>query len=662
MIMRLFFSEFIRNITNKNKSNEPPLICNDSTSDDIYIKNKDNVQNIISSEEVIDLEGNNEAVFVNDNFSLNYNSEEWILKKEDILNRLGTYIDNKETYFRSIIFNASEEGLFPHEIAMLFTLNQCTINSLETPISEVPEIKNKEACIQSLIERGFVEKRLTFDDLHIFNNGQLRSIVSKANIKVESKDNNTLLEAINKHLNLDDLHSCSPIRLIKPTEKGMIALSRYDNSSWRFMRNPWREYSIAFDERYQSLKHDEYVCIKRSYLRFMGQNDVYDSIDDYDKNIINGDLIINNIIRVKNASLIYSDGEYICGEDLSLGEYYFWGDKPFAFDESGHQINYDEDKDFYYTIKKDKKLILEGCHCTPANNLIHLNSNRNDILQINHMYKCGEELPYGKYRFVYDETIQDYYDRKEAEINIYESFPPNDSYISKTGKYGEFLLDNKCKYVRAFKAEVWLEDELNAESDYTKNMRLVNEKALMELYRKVEQDYQKIIINNRLYFYVSINDKIAEILIKTYYDDCVPIKSNLKDDDTINYRFSVDCHDKEEICFVLFLLKTGKLGAPKAYNISLFELYAYASNGYFIQQDKNVINAIKSLNIDSIEKYDKKIFKQFEKIYPARLVSPLVGNPWLTYTGPLSPEFTERYYWHTVKYEKNYSKEYKLRC
>ncbi|SOC17708.1 NUMOD1 domain-containing DNA-binding protein [Pseudobutyrivibrio ruminis] len=567
------------------------------------------------------------------------------------LNELGTYIDNKEVFERCIYFEPSD-GVFPHEIALLYFLSRITLSEIgNTRLTISPDIKNIKNGIKSLQSRGLVEYSLSFDDLEKLNNNTLRSIAKKNKLELASQDSFEIRKAIRHQMTEDDLRSSTNIRFYVPTVNAKKIIKKFPeiNLNTSF---PWKIYSPESEDAYNNMSPKEWDYIIEKYKEYY----LPKKISNQNKTYIGTQ--VNEFINILNVAKVYKDGSYIIGENLDPGEYYFGGDNIAALDKNGDQINDEEDSvDFYLNLKSGKRISVENGFFTRIDN-IEYRFSEEDELKPNHIYRSVAELPVGEYKYLYSNSIattEKYTDyNNECAIVIKEKYPAS-SYIVEHGAKGFLCVDSDSKYIKIHNGFAKYYSDENVKSSVTEELEKNENWKIIEKYNCSLKEQDKIIQGNRFFFYASIEDPIAELFIKTNYEDCTLIDNPYKNDSTCNYRFSVPKENKEEICFILYLMYIRKLELPKINGIRVVDIYRYSFNGHIADTSMRFKDAIDSLKIRNIRDFDR-VYKKIEQNYPSKVL--LDEEAIHTYAEGLSPEFDKRYFFHMFHHQKDYARKY----
>lgn len=207
--------------------------------------------------------------------------------------------------------------------------------------------------------------------------------------------------------------------------------------------------------------------------------------------------------------------------------------------------------------------------------------------------------------------------KNECAIEIYADYPYTKGVVEKAS-YGKVCIDSSCKYLKVFRGFARLEKEDDVISNLTR--RLENEK-FYKLNNKIQEEKYKnnnVFENGRIYFYASIGDVMAEVLINNYYE-CEKVVNPYKNDKSVNYRFCVSDNNIDEIRFIKYLFYIGKLQIPLIYNIPINKIYLYIENNRFWGNDNEIRDIKERLKLTDLDSF-LRFLKCVTKIYPARLL------------------------------------------
>jgi hypothetical protein len=457
---------------------------------------------------------------------------------------------------------------------------------------------------------------------------------------------------IRKRMTDEELQSMTEIRFYILTEKGKVVIKKHWNL-FNSTFNPWKDYSSVSNDRANNMFLNEMTYISK-YYELKSVNAIEEPED---VRVFVGRKV-NKYINVLDEEKIFGVGSYKIGKEIPPGEYYFWDENLYVLDGQGCQIHRDEEnKDFYLELRNGRRInVIKGAFTEVKN--IEYSFQKGNTLELGHMYRCGLELPLGAYSFQYSPDVEQTYvafaESGQCSIKIYRTYPASE-YEEEHSKWGMFYIDENCKYLKIFNGKA---NYVHCSSEKSLITKKILDNLSNDYYDKIESQ-SMIVKGNRFYFYVSVIEPIAEIYIVSYYKDCEKISSPYADDATINYRFSVPKDDKDEICFVLYLYITKKIGLPMLYGVPINELYMYISRGYAVNYKNNdICKVAEKIKIKDKFSFDK-LFRKLEKKYPAKLL--LQFDPIRTYTMTLSPGCDTSYYYYTVENEKKFNHVYKTR-
>lgn len=375
---------------------------------------------------------------------------------------------------------------------------------------------------------------------------------------------------------------------------------------------------------------------------------------------------VNRFVILKDTNKIYDPGEYKAGTNIDSGEYYFWGKDIYIYDSKGLILNVTGHIDCYFFLEKRKRIIVENAKFTPIDN-IEYSYKDGDILEPNHIYRGQMELPQGVYRILSKQASERSRDsngictiRSYSSIKIFEDcFPFASSDYVDLDKYSSFSVDDCSNYIVLSNCTAQLSERRLITSWKTLGRQRSHKLKTIEKLLVGKNDSSMIIDGDLFYFYVSAPDPIAEMYIKKYYKDCSALKNPLKDDISINYRFSVPQKDKDEICLILYLIMNNKLSLPRVNGVVIRDLFLLAAGRYSGDYKRAEMEEISDqLGINDVSKLERFV-KQYKKIYPPKLIVDAQAT--VTYAMHLSPEYDKRYYYHAYNNSKFYGNMYQKR-
>lgn len=374
--------------------------------------------------------------------------------------------------------------------------------------------------------------------------------------------------------------------------------------------------------------------------------------NDLDENTINANEI-SEFIDVYDIEKVYFEGTYKVGVDIPVGEYYFWGEQVLAIDRRGFQINSDDELiDFYLNLKKGRVITVEGGKFTIVENVKYKYKEEDKIVP-NHMYRIEKEIPKGIYSFSYDENVLEELDsnvENDCSVEVYADYPYTKRVVEHATN-GKVYIDSNCKYLKIFRGFAELEKKDNVVSSLTR--RLEYEK-FYKLNRKIQEEKYKndnVFGDNRIYFYTHIEDVETEVLINNLYE-CEKVTNPYKNDNSINYKFSVQDNNIDEIRFIKYLFYIDKLQIPVIYNIPINKFYIYVTNQKFWSNDDEIRDIKRKLNLIDLNSF-LRFLERVTKMYPARLL--LDNNPMDNYEFYQHGKYIKAYF-NREECEKLYKK------
>lgn len=137
---------------------------------------------------------------------------------------------------------------------------------------------------------------------------------------------------------------------------------------------------------------------------------------------------VNQFVKIRDKSKIYTKGSYTVGEQLDAGEIYFWGKNIWYTKKRRKEQDYHEyEGDAYECVKKGDKLLVEEGFFTPIDNIEYL-WNKEQKLVPSHIYRLGIEIPSGSYFAKYDQAYIsndvhfDDEDKEKCAFDVYEDY------------------------------------------------------------------------------------------------------------------------------------------------------------------------------------------------------------------------------------------------
>lgn len=122
------------------------------------------------------------------------------------------------------------EGILPGHIIMLWRIhfNNFTNKTFIPQYFEYRYGVDSEECIQTLINRGYVEICSAKDSLNLLNMNALKDILEKSNLDTKGKKG-ILLSRITDNISEEELIKLFSLRKYKITSSGEEILKKYDN-------------------------------------------------------------------------------------------------------------------------------------------------------------------------------------------------------------------------------------------------------------------------------------------------------------------------------------------------------------------------------------------------------------------------------------------------
>lgn len=268
---------------------------------------------------------------------------------------------------------------------------------------------------------------------------------------------------------------------------------------------------------------------------------------------------------------------------------------------------------------------------TPVNNIAYTYDK--DVLMLpGHMYKVDKEIPQGKYAYEYisdydDGKVHSYLNEGECAFDRYTNEEASRIYRS-SGVSGVVETDSLTQYVviingRASLLEVGEFHPNNGPEEYERRMNEYRFRQKIEKDRdKKLNDLSKVFVGEYVYYYCSIVDPIAEVVLNNYFSTIgkVDVIDNFDHDDfTVNYRVAIRREDIDNQCILCFMFMENKIQAPSCYGITLDKVLLLYERSVDEEKNSNLYKALKSLK-KNISKDIEKVLGRFEAIYPYHVI------------------------------------------
>ena len=336
----------------------------------------------------------------------------------------------------------------------------------------------------------------------------------------------------------------------------------------------------------------------------------------------------NKFIKVYNTNRIYRKKKYIVGEDITPGEYYLWGRNVVAkvIGKSKKELyeGFQNCRDVYVNLVEKDEIILESGCMTCIDNIIYTYRNSDEIVP-RHVYRVGIEIPHGNYKFKYKKKYdfgEEIFNLDVGECAFNRHEDCSGRYFRKKAKEGVVTVDEMVKYITIRNGCALLEEEgLFIDSTgpefFRRSLEVREYRKKKEVERKERiNKYNELYDENNVYFYFSVIDPVAELVLSTFFSDKeLELLTNLSEEDFAkNYKAGVDKKDSEKQLLIMSLFLLHKIDIPRIYNCSIFGILDWygninSSSGFYVKKAFNDITKYISKNISEIENY-------YEAIYP----------------------------------------------
>lgn len=557
---------------------------------------------------------------------------------------LGTYIDNDITLEKCLCCDAEEEVLFPHEIKILEMVKSNRVDDSFIACRSDLDIWDLSKCISNLVIRGYIKHGLSMDSISKMLPAQLRSI-ARANNLIPSRASMTdaeLVSIVEQGLLSNQISDNEDIGIFYLTEIGDAEREKYPDIKYGAEKN-WEVFSKAFKCNFNDSSLEKRLFIYDSYLRlYCNKENNLRSLKQIDGTQV------NDFINVYDIDKVFHEGIYKIGEDIESGEYYFWGDNITVVNSREEQIHEDFIYDFYYKLPNKRKITVCDGAFTRIDNICYRHQDEY-VLSDKHMYKSDVELSSGDYIFCRKNNLSCY-------VDIYERLADR-VHPCYSGIRGSFHIDTNCKYLRISDGYACLKTKGNFISEITRNKikKVVNE---IEENLSSQMDSMKLVLkNDKVLFYITPCNTVAEAFINTYYKDATRLVSPFPNDNSINYRFSVPQNDKDEICLVYYMFISKRITLPNVYGMPINHFYRNLRGRLLGNSNKeDEIDYAVGQNHLFDDKSVSRFFERLISIFPACLFS--IFSPEKAYTKAIHPEFDKRYYYHSLNNESFYGDKY----
>lgn len=343
----------------------------------------------------------------------------------------------------------------------------------------------------------------------------------------------------------------------------------------------------------------------------------------------------NPYIKILDDSKVYGIGNYIIDDEIEAGEYYFWGEE-LLVNIKGRKAQYivggfKSCFDIYSRVYKKNRVEIKNGYMTPVNNIAYTYDK--DVLMLpGHMYKVDKEIPQGKYAYEYisdydDGKVHSYLKEGECAFDRYTNEEASRIYRS-SGVSGVVETDSLTRYVviingRASLLEVGEFHPNNGPEEYERRMNEYRFRQKIEKDRdKKLNDLSKVFVGEYVYYYCSIVDPIAEVVLNNYFSTIgkVDVIDNFDHNDfTVNYRVAIRREDIDNQCILCFMFMENKIQAPSCYGITLDKVLLLYERSVDEEKNSNLYKALKSLK-KNISKDIEKVLGRFEAIYPYHVI------------------------------------------
>lgn len=333
----------------------------------------------------------------------------------------------------------------------------------------------------------------------------------------------------------------------------------------------------------------------------------------------------NKYIKVKEKNMIYSEGSYVVGQDgLLPGVYYAWDD--FIIRSGRNKTYYSGDwrcDDEYIELTQGKKVIIERGKITPIDNISYTYNNK-DYLVPGHIYLVGKEIPHGKYRILYDETLvtSNYCSEEECIFHRINEKEKLRAYSIRR-KDGFAETDSRTDYVVVENGKAILVEEgvshpnNGPEAEYNFMMKQKEEKKIENFRNEMRAKCNLKDCKDSVVYYCAIKDPIAEIVILEYFSKFAKvekIKNLFQDDFSINYKIEIITSMIDLHCLLYCMFLNKVITAPATFGVVIADVL----NGYNVNLslDREKIHEISLANLkkrfpyatdEEIEKFKSKM-------------------------------------------------------
>ena len=333
----------------------------------------------------------------------------------------------------------------------------------------------------------------------------------------------------------------------------------------------------------------------------------------------------NKYIQVKEKDKIYSEGSYVVGQDgLLPGLYYAWNN--FIISIGRNEKYYSGGRrcdDDYIQLAKGKKVVIERGKITPIDNISYTYNNK-DYLVPGHVYLVGKEIPHGKYRILYDETLVEKNYKSQDKCIFHR--------INKEKKYRSYAVlsnddyaetDSRTNYVVMENGKAILVEEgvfhpnNGPEAEYNFMMKQKEEKKIENFRNEMRAKCNLKDCKDSVVYYCAIKDPIAEIVILEYFSKFAKvekIKNLFQDDFSINYKIEIITSMIDLHCLLYCMFLNKVITAPATFGVVIADVL----NGYNVNlsMDREKIHEISLANFkkrfpnatdEEIEKFKSKM-------------------------------------------------------
>ena len=159
-----------------------------------------------------------------------------------------TYCDNEE--LRKLIIQSypSIDGLFPHEIAMIFdaSIGQLPVNNPGfASFFQNLKVIYPMLLLVSLIDRGFISSHYSIDNLSYYNTSILQTFAKKKGLK-HPNNREQLVDIIILACSEEEINKELNLNFYLPTEKGKMALEHANCHSYADAADGWEKNAELF--------------------------------------------------------------------------------------------------------------------------------------------------------------------------------------------------------------------------------------------------------------------------------------------------------------------------------------------------------------------------------------------------------------------------------